>query len=61
MRLKETSLADEPLYECDNCRVAGVEGSGIILQQDGSHFCFSCWYEKNGRRPRGERTTIIEV
>ena len=58
MRLLETSFADEPLYECDNCRVAGAEGSSIILQPDGLHFCFSCWYERNCGRPRGEKTAV---
>lgn len=61
MRLIEKTPMGEPLYECDDCRIVGREDSVILLEENGGHLCFSCWYERNCRRPRKEKTALVEI
>ena len=61
MLLAEKTPTDEPLYECDDCRVVGKGRLAVIFEESGKHLCFSCWYEKDRRRPRVQKSTLIEI
>lgn len=51
MRLSDRNTSGSPRYECDRCRIAG-EITTFIIEEDGRHFCFSCWYEgEQAQRP----------
>lgn len=59
MRLNDRNASGSPRYECDRCRIAG-EITTFIIEEDGSHFCFSCWYEKERIHTPLQRTSIVE-
>ena len=61
MQLAEKTPMEEPLYECDDCRLVGEGRFAIIFEEGGKHLCFSCWYEKDRRHPRMEKSTLIEI
>jgi hypothetical protein len=61
MRLAKKTPMEEPLYECDDCRWVGQGRFAIIFEESGKQLCFSCWYEKDRRRPRLEKSTLIEI
>lgn len=61
MRLAEKTPMEESLYECDDCRVVGQGRFAIIFEESGEHLCFSCWYEKDRRRPRLVKSILVEV
>ncbi len=62
MRLVENNELGEPLYQCDHCQIAGPKDS-CIVEDNHSHYCFSCWYEvSRGRRvQRDGRSVVVEV
>lgn len=60
MRLDELAPNGEELLECDRCRIRG-ERKSFAVQENGSHFCLSCWLEKEQIRVNSWPTVTAGV
>jgi hypothetical protein len=49
MRLNDIAVNGEELFECDRCRIRG-ERRSFAVQENGTHFCLSCWLENEQSR-----------